>query len=288
MNIVLLGGDRRHGRLGELLGLDGHSVSAFGMEELDLNNIVKKFDLGEKPAEKADILVLPLPLSADGVFLNTPFSAAKIRLEDVVKNVRRDLPVLAGNAGADFREAAAAAGLQLVDYFNREELVILNANATAEAALGILMKERQTTLFGSRVLITGFGRIGKILAMRLKSLGARVTVSARRDADFAWIKVMRVQAADTRRLGDVSQYDVVINTVPHMVFDESLIKGLNKNCFCVDLASEPGGIDFAAAERHGIKNVWARSLPGKMVPDSAAAIIRDTIYNIIEELECSH
>ena len=51
----------------------------------------------------------------------------------------------------------------------------------------------------------------------------------------------------------------------------------------IDLASEPGGVDFAAAETLGVRAIWARALPGKVAPLTAANVIRDAIYHIMEE-----
>ena len=62
----------------------------------------------------------------------------------------------------------------------------------------------------------------------------------------------------------------------------ALLEQLPENCLCVDLASVQG-IDLAAAERRGMPQVWARSLPGRLVPLAAAEIIRDTVYQILEE-----
>jgi dipicolinate synthase subunit A len=60
---------------------------------------------------------------------------------------------------------------------------------------------------------------------------------------------------------------------------------LRDDALCLDLASKPGGMDFAAASRLGVRAIWALSLPGEVAPESAGAIIRDTIYNILEEQE---
>ena len=60
---------------------------------------------------------------------------------------------------------------------------------------------------------------------------------------------------------------------------------LNKNCLVIELASKPGGIDVEAAKEIEIKIVMAQGLPGKVAPVTAAKAIKDTIYNIIEELE---
>ena len=74
----------------------------------------------------------------------------------------------------------------------------------------------------------------------------------------------------------------MFNTVPSLVLDERLLEQLPENCLCVDLASVQG-IDLAAAERLGLPNVWARSLPGRLVPQTAAAVIRDAVYYILME-----
>lgn len=43
------------------------------------------------------------------------------------------------------------------------------------------------------------------------------------------------------------------------------------------------GVDFETAKLLGIRVVWALSLPGKVAPVTAAQIIRDTIFNILQE-----
>ena len=51
----------------------------------------------------------------------------------------------------------------------------------------------------------------------------------------------------------------------------------------IDLASLPGGIDAAAAEKLGLRMIRALSLPGKVAPKSAGEIIKETVYNMMEE-----
>ena len=51
----------------------------------------------------------------------------------------------------------------------------------------------------------------------------------------------------------------------------------------VDLASKPGGVDFAAARELGRRVEWALSLPAKTAPRAAAGYVRDSLYQIMEE-----
>ncbi len=170
------------------------------------------------------------------------------------------------------------------DFLSREDFAVLNAIATAEGALEIAMREMPITLHGSEALVIGYGRIGKQLCERLSALGARVTASARRDADFAWIAARGYAAAHSMRLdGTLHRYDAVFNTVPELVLPAERLNELKQACVVIDLASAPGGMDFEAAERLGVRYLWALSLPGKCAPESAARVMRLVLNRILEE-----
>ena len=78
-------------------------------------------------------------------------------------------------------------------------------------------------------------------------------------------------------------FDVIFNTVPSMVLSRALLEEVKRGCVVIDVASEPGGVDFAAADELGVRVFWARALPGKVAPETAAKVIRDAIYHILEE-----
>ena len=160
-----------------------------------------------------------------------------------------------------------------------------NAVPTAEGAIQIAMEELPITLHGARVLVIGYGRLGRALAPRLSALGARVSVAARKYAALAWAESFNW---GTERIGQLAGwlcgYDLVVNTVPAPVLGEAELEELKPDCLVIDLASKPGGVDFAAAARLGRKVVWALSLPGKTAPVTAGRAIQTAIYNILSEL----
>ena len=147
------------------------------------------------------------------------------------------------------------------------------------------MEETPVTLHDSRMLVLGFGRIGKILARKLDGIGAKVSVEARKYADIAWIKSYGYEPVYINELGGhLGKMDVIFNTIPHRILDANLLEKLKRDCLVIDLASKPGGVDFDRAKAMGIKVIWALSLPGKVAPVTAAKFIKETVYNIIEEL----
>lgn len=272
----VIGGDRRQAELARLLAADGNTVYTYGLETWR--------SAGSGPLDRAasaDVVILPLPLcKGDGV-LNC--EEGPVPTMDLFRRLRPGQRILAGQVKPQQQQEASACGLVLEDYFLREELTVANAAATAEAAVQVAMEHLDRTLLEMDCLVLGFGRIGKLLSHRLHGLGAAVTATARRPEDLAWIRAYGLQALETGKLdGALSSFGVVFNTIPSPVLDEPLLAQLPKDCLCIDLASVQG-IDLAAAERLGLPHVWARSLPGRMVPRTAAAVIRDAVYYILLE-----
>ena len=160
-----------------------------------------------------------------------------------------------------------------------------NAPPTAEGALQIALEELPITLHDARVLVIGFGRLGKALAPRLRALGAHVWVSARRYEQRAAAQGMGLGSEGVDRLPDwLCSYDLVFNTVPAPVLGVEELAALKEGALVIDLASRPGGVDLDAAATLGVRVIWALSLPGKVAPVTAGRYIKDTVYHIMEEL----
>ena len=279
----IVGGDLRQVRLAELLLEDGHRVQTYAMEQRPEGGVLTGTDT-LRGIEEADCVVLPLPLMAEEGILNTRLSDRKVPLSLIFQALRPGQIVCGGKAAPQVLEMAKRAGVLFLDYFAREELEIANAIPTAEGAIQIAMEELPTTLYGARVLIIGYGRLGKVLAHRLQGLGARVTVAARSYRDLAWIQAYGCQAERTDALdGWLGGYDLVINTAPARVLDRARLNDLDEGCLVIDLASKPGGVDFEGAAQLGVKVIWALSLPGKVAPVTSGTIIRDTIYHMLQE-----
>ena len=104
---------------------------------------------GPEQTALADYILLPLPLDES----RTP-------LAELLRAAKPGALALGGKLSAQARQIAAEAGVELVDYFAREELILCNAIPTAEGCIGILMAERTRTLWNSAILLAGFGPAG--------------------------------------------------------------------------------------------------------------------------------
>lgn len=284
MGIAVLGGDERSIKLANLLKIDGHKVKLFGFDKTRINSldISEKLDLA---IQESNIVIGPLPCSNDNILLNTPLYSEKIKIEEIFKKMTSEQIFIAGKLSNEISSIADLYNITTIDLLKREEMAVLNAIPTAEGAIQVAMEEMDITLHGTNTLILGFGRIGKILAKILQGIGANVYVEARSYADLAWVSSYGYYPVHLNELGDyLYQMDVVFNTIPTMILNEEMLLKLSKECLVVDLASNPGGVDFQKSKELGIKTVWALGLPGKVAPVTAAEIMKETVYNILEEL----
>ena len=282
----VVGGDRRQARLAALLAEDGHRVHTYALEQVEeTEGTVLRAESMEKMG-LADCVILPLPAVGEDGMLHAPLSEKRIAVNEVLDAMRPGQLVAGGRLDENTVLAARARGLLWRDYFEREELTVANAIPTAEGAIQIAMENLPITLHGCRALVIGYGRIGRILAARLRGLGAFVTVAARRYEQLTWAEAEGCTAQRLAEMGGwLCGYDLVVNTVPAQLLGEEQLADLNPACLVIDVASKPGGVDLQAAQRLGVKVIWALSLPGKVAPVTAARAIRQSIYHILQEVE---
>lgn len=287
--IAFIGGDLRQIRAINKIAKCGISVKTFGFNE----EATKKLDASVEIAKTAEeiknycnVNVLPLPYSTDGERINAPFSDNVMLINNIIKILPPKSLLLAGRCDEKLKTLSEICDLMLIDYFSREELMVLNAIPTAEGALQIAMEETPHTLHGAKCLVAGGGRIAKILAKMLDGIGAEVFVTARKRGDLALAEAFGYRNVPIWELDrHIDKFEVVFNTIPSMILDFHQLSKMRKSCLIIDLASKPGGVDFDAAQALGIKVIWALSLPGKVAPSTAGDIIASTILNILEEME---
>lgn len=284
MKIGLVGGDKRSISLGKLFLEDDHNLKVFGFDE-EVSSLKTNQSL-VSTIQGSDIVVAPLPCSKDDILINTPFYGGEISIEEIFKSMTKDQVFIGGKISEKIKQMANHYGIPAFDLMDREELAILNAIPTVEGGIQIAMEEMDTTIHNSNIMILGFGRIGKLLAKSLQGLGGNIFVEARNHEDLAWIKSYGYRPLHLKEIKNyLPNMELIFNTIPSMILGEENLIELKRGALIIDLASTPGGVDFEVAKKMDIKVIWALGLPGKVAPVTAAEILKESIYNIVEELE---
>lgn len=286
-NFAIIGGDLRIIKLAKMLAKDGNKIYTYGLEKAeelkDIENIIF-CDKLSKTVQETEIVIGPIPFSSNGKDINAPFSEKSISIRDLMHIINAKI-LIAGSISPEIYDLANDEYIEIIDIMKREELAVLNTISTAEGAIEIAISNTNKIIHGSEVLILGFGRIGKVLARKMAGLSSIVTCAARKDEDLAWIKAYGHKATNINSLGEnLCKYDIIINTVPHLILMQERLQYVHEDCLLIDLASNPGGIDKKVAKERKLKLIWALALPGKVAPVTTAEFIKDTIYNVLKEI----
>lgn len=148
-----------------------------------------------------------------------------------------------------------------------------NAAITAHCAVKVALSRLPVTLSGCKVLVVGWGRIGKCLSALLRAMGACVTVAARKIADRATAVSLGYDVLDAQSLGcEVRKFRIIFNTAPALLIPKECACYCRPDCLKIELASQPGiaGDDV----------ISARGLPGKEAPESSGSLIAKTIVRL--------
>ena len=283
--IAVVGGDLRIVKLIEMLNADGYTVYTYGLENSeDVLNMesVEMCPTIKEAVASSKVVVGPIPLSSDRKNVSAPFGRNNIDLDEFIKEIKGK-HLIAGNI--NIKEKLDANNIEFTDILKREEFVVLNAIATAEGTIQIAMEETQRTIHGTKTLIMGFGRVGKVLSKMLHGIGSDVYCEARKNEDIAWIKAYGYTPVHLNDLNEnLNQFDIIINTIPFQILDKERLGFLKDDVVIIDLASNPGGVDRRAAREKGLKVIWALSLPGKVAPLTSAEFIKEALYHVLKEL----
>ncbi len=271
--LLVMGGDRRMEYAAEALA-DSFDVYTYGFAASP-----PIWEL-----RQADILVLPY-LSLSGEYLNTPLISQKIPAVASLDMLKFGGSVYGGGLSESFMTYCSERNAKIHDFFLDEELTLKNAYLTAEGAAEIILRETDSAIKGSEILITGFGRVGKACAELAAALGASVTVSARSELARDEATGLGYRACGLCDGEALRRADTVINTVPQAILTKNELVNLKKDALILDLASKPYGTDFDAAKELGIKALTAPGLPGKTAPKTAGRMIADMIIKAEKEGE---
>ena len=289
--IALIGGDRRQEVIARELLSAGHKVRIYGLGkssfEISGAEICGKCEFA---ICGSDVVLLPLPITKDGINVSM-VEGDTVSLGEIISQSAQNgvKVVLGGMIPDEFITMSATYGVKIVDFYKDEALQRKNALPSAEGSLMIAMEHTDKTVFGMKALVCGYGRIGKLLCQILSRLGADVTVAVRRDESLCETSMCGYSAIKTDNIEDLSvaasNSDVIFNTVPHVIFNQSCIEKIYGSPLYVEIASSPGGIDVSCARRKGLQIVFAPSLPGKYAPVNAGWYIFETVTDIIDRLD---
>lgn len=255
MIITVIGSDSRQKEVARLFNKRSDTIYLSGNEDIKTAESIVRI---------SDVIILPLPLTRDNKTINT----TSFFISDIFSAVDKNSVVFAGmcnNFDCDFK---------LTDYNQDEDFTEKNAVFTAEGAVALAISNTEYSLSDLKALILGNGRIGKALGSFLAPLCNDITVSARKQEDFDYIKSKGLNYINSNKISDLSDFDLIFNTIPANVIEKETLLSVSDNALIIDLASKNSGLFNG-----DINYINAKALPSKYCRKSSAKALYDFVIN---------
>lgn len=288
-DVALIGGDLRQTYLASLLEEYGYTIITFGLNRNIQGCNLNYTHSSEHAISSSKTIILPIPFSRDkknitGFNDDISVNSQNLSIEDFLTYLQSNHYIFGGNIPEKVIQICQKKNISYFDFMKNDEIALLNAIATAEGAIAESICKSNINLHQSRALILGYGKCGKVLASKLHSLGAKVTIGARRKGSLVEAYTNGFEGVELDKLEfTIKDFDYIFNTIPDIIITNKLLLYLSSETTIIDIASSPGGVDYEAAKILNRNAYSCLGIPGKISPKSSAKILAEAIIPILKE-----
>lgn len=294
MKGIIIGGDLRNGYIYKELKDRGFDLYEYGVwwkdEEGLVSAIHPTWDKREvlNRLKECDCIVLPVPVTRDGIRISSMNNAPSILLEEIKAELlsrnqheeHHPIYIFGGNIPDGYFENIN--GAKQVDYMKSNGIALQNAVATAEGVICEAIKLSDYNLSGKTALLLGYGRCGKVLANRLKAMNMDLTVLVRRNESMYEAKALGYKCAILANFNKKLNYDYIFNTIPGKVLTEKQLESISDQSLVLEIASGEGGFGKEWITKWNGRYANLKGMPGKYAPAESGKILAEFIMNHIE------
>lgn len=288
-HVAVWGGDRRQLEVIEQLVQNDATVSLVGFDAVSWpEGVVQIHQPDGLEGATVDALVLPVSgVQPDGQVEATYAQQPLYLYREHLLHFRPSTVVYTGIASMTLLRLCQEASLRCVPLLDRDDVAIYNSIPTAEGLVQLVIEQTEHTIHGACVVVLGFGRTGMTICRTFSALGAHVVVGVHTAEQRARAIEMGLHTFDPLieevLCAQVSQAEVIINTVPAPLMTADVLAHVRTQSFIVDIASDPGGVDFRYAQKRQLHARRAPGLPGVCAPKTAGKIIAAALLTLLRQ-----
>ena len=285
MNVLVLGGDLRYLEVIENLS-SRYSVDVVGYKNTYINDSVRNISIDNVDVSMYDVIIFPINGVMDKNLINCRFNNTPVKVsDDFLVNSKENVLIFSGISSPCLDKILMVSNRECIYMMKDKEVIRENAIPTVEGIIADLVLNTDKTINDSSVLVFGYGNIAQVLVKYLNMLGADVTVSVIEPDDIKILNAIGIDCFYSNSCSDLVDHikntDIIVNTVPDKIIDNSLIKYINKDCYVLDIASHPHGIDREVLDEFFIKNKLYLGIPGKVAPKTSGKILSRKINSVL-------
>lgn len=227
--------------------------------------------------QKNDYETIVLPLR--GISDNQIIDGTTINFTDNYFKLAKEKSIYTGLITDVLEKKCQENKIRLVSYLT-EDIAIKNNYLTIEGIVEKIATNSDKGIYGSNVLIIGYGKLGTICAKILQAFKANISITCRDKKDFLQAKLNDYQVYSHEKLINIiNNFDFIINTVPYPIITHNIIEKItNKEMLIIDVSSRPYGMDHDYARACSLNTLLLPGIPGKVAPKSAGELIGEFIH----------
>ena len=281
MNCLILGGDRRYYQIIENFINRGYNVDIVGYKkEFEKAQLL---DYSELQISKYDVIIFPVSGVGDNFLVK---AEQNFKIEPNILNMaKKDCLIFSGINTLCLEEIKKLSGRNITYLMQDRKVICDNVIPTVEGIVADLILNTDITLDKSKIMVIGYGNVGSYLVNVLKKLNANLVVSVIEKCDKSSLEkqaIASVYSYDKMAMQMFLQsVDMVVNTVPTLVLNKQYIDSLKHDCYVLDIASKPHGIDKNYLDQKQIKNKIYLGIPADIAPKTSGNILSKKINSII-------
>ncbi len=197
--------------------------------------------------------------------------------EEIFNKLPNKIKIFGGNIDENLLKT------KQINYYNlmrNENFVLTNANFTAEGFLVDLISNTNSSIYEQNILILGSGRVAKAVAYLLLKLNVNFDIAMRNEKECNHFKLICKNTYNFNEYKDkLKNYDVIINTIPQILFEKNDKNLFKTNCVLFELASIKclNLNDFSS-----VNYILCPALPAKYMPRSAGKLVFEIVKNYLQ------
>ncbi len=286
MKILFIGGDKRYLEIINSLLVQNHEIDVVGYDNAKLKPDIKKKELEQIEISDYKVIIFPVSGVEKDFSIKADYSNKKIIVPaNLLIKTDKGVLIFTGIITEKLQKMLDIATKDAIALMDDKDIAVENSIPTIEGIIGDLIYNTDTTINESNILVLGYGNIGKRLVEMLSYLGANVTVGVNLKTDYELLNRKGIKAIITYEKVMMDQAlensNIIVNTVPSVILRKRDLEIIDKDCYVLDIASYPHGIEFSYIEELKLKCKLLLGIPSIVAPKTAGLILSKKINSVL-------
>ncbi len=191
-------------------------------------------------------------------------------------NLKTTVSLFSGVQNEYLKENIAKKKLKCYYFMNDDTFISDNSYITCEGIIADIINNTDISIRNSNILVIGYGNIGKKLVNILNYLGAKTSVGIIEKKDLDKLSQLHINGYYTNEmtfLKETQKADIIINTVPKHIINETNLNKLKDDIYILDIASSPYGFNKDDINKYNINYKIYPKIPSKVAPKTSGKLL---------------